>query len=109
MRLHEGKLLRIYCVEQDKHDGLPLHEWIIRQAVAHGMSGATVLRGMEGFGVHHRIHTAKILRLSDDLPLVIEIVDYPPQVEAFLKSIVSAVRNSLVTLEKVDIIAHDDA
>ena len=71
----DGKLLRIFIGESDKYEGHPLHEWIVRRAREHGLAGATVLRGLEGFGAHSRLHTAKVLRLSTDLPIVIEIVD----------------------------------
>src|SRR2546422_5168889 len=65
----EGHLLRIFVGESDRHDGTPLYEWIVRQARERGLAGATVLRGIEGFGAHSRLHTAKILRLSQDLPM----------------------------------------
>ena len=64
-----GKLLRIFIGESDKHEGLPLYEWIVRQARENGLAGATVLRGLEGYGAHSRLHKAKILRLASDLPL----------------------------------------
>lgn len=99
----EGRLLRIYIGESDRHQGLPLYEWIVRRAREQGLAGATVLRGLEGFGAHSRIHTARILRLSADLPLVIEIVDTLEKIEAFLPQIDSAISEGLATLEKVEI------
>ena len=99
----QGALLRIFIGESDRHEGMPLYEWIVRQARTHGLAGATVLRGLEGFGAHSRIHTAKILRLSTDLPLVIEIVDTREKIEAFLPAIDGAIREGLATLEKVEI------
>ena len=99
----QGALLRIFIGESDRHEGVPLYEWIVRQARTHGLAGATVLRGLEGFGAHSRIHTAKILRLSTDLPLVIEIVDTREKIEAFLPAIDGAIREGLATLEKVEI------
>jgi len=99
----EGQLLRIFIGESDKHDGKPLFEWIVEQARATGLAGATVLRGLEGFGAHSRIHTAKILRLSEDLPIVVEIVDTSDKIEAFLPSIDDAIKEGLATLEKVQI------
>mgnify|MGYP002624407034 CR=1 FL=1 len=99
----EGQLLRIFIGENDKHEGKPLYEWIVEQARGCGLAGATVLRGLEGFGAHSRIHTAKILRLAEDLPIVIEIVDTAEKIEAFLPHIDAAIKEGLATLEKVQI------
>jgi PII-like signaling protein len=99
----EGELLRIFIGESDQHEGRPLYEWIVRQARAAGLAGATVLRGLEGFGAHSRLHTAKVLRLSTDLPIVVEIVDTPEKIEAFLPIVDGAVREGLATVEKVRI------
>jgi hypothetical protein len=99
----EGKLLRIFIGENDKQDGLPLYEWIVRQAREQGLAGATVLRGLEGFGAHSRLHTAKILRLSNDLPIVIEIVDTEEKIEAFLPLIDSSIVEGLATVERVEV------
>lgn len=99
----EGHLLRIFIGESDRHDGMLLYEWIVRQARERGLAGATVLRGVEGFGAHSRLHTAKILRLSEDLPIVIEIVDTREKIEAFLPVIDAAIPEGLATLEKVQI------
>ena len=99
----EGHLLRIFIGESDKYEGKPLFEWIVQKARGNGLAGATVLRGLEGFGASSRIHTAKILRLSGDLPLVIEIVDTEEKIEAFLPLIDDAIREGLATLEKVQI------
>ena len=99
----EGQLLRIFIGESDKHQGQPLFEWIVQQARENGLAGSTVLRGLEGFGAHSRIHTAKILRLSEDLPIVIEIVDTSEKIEAFLPLIDAAIKEGLATLEKVHI------
>ena len=99
----DGKLLRIFIGESDKHDGRPLFEWIVRKAREHGLAGATVLRGLEGFGAHSRLHTAKVLRLSSDLPIVVEIVDTEEKIESFLPTIDVAIREGLVTLEKVEV------
>ncbi|HMC81625.1 MAG TPA: DUF190 domain-containing protein [Candidatus Polarisedimenticolia bacterium] len=99
----EGHLLRIFVGESDKHDGMPLYEWIVRQARAQGLAGATVLRGVEGFGAHSRLHTAKILRLSEDLPIVLEIVDSREKIESFLPVIDGAIPEGMATLEKVQI------
>jgi PII-like signaling protein len=99
----EGKLLRIFVGESDKHEGRPLYEWIVRKAREEGLAGATVLRGLEGFGAHSLLHTAKILRLSSDLPLVIEIVDTEDKIERFLPLIDDAITEGLVTVEKVEV------
>ena len=82
-----GHLLRIFIGESDKYDGKPLYEWIIHKAREYGIAGATVLRGIEGFGAHSRIHTSKILRLSEDLPVVIEIVDTLEKIDNFIPQI----------------------
>ncbi len=99
----DGKLLRIFIGENDKHESLPLYEWIVLKAREHGLAGATVLRGLEGFGAHSRLHTARILRLSSDLPIVVEIVDTEEKIESFLPLIDDAVGEGLATLEKVEV------
>jgi hypothetical protein len=99
----EGCLLRIFIGESDKHEGATLYEWIVRKAKEHGLAGATVLRGIEGFGAHSRVHTAKILQLSTDLPVVIEIVDTRENIEKFLPVIDGAIPEGLATLERVEV------
>ena len=99
----EGKLLRVFIGENDKYEGLPLYEWIVRQAREQGLAGATVLRGLEGFGAHSRLHTAKILRLSNDLPIVVEIVDTEEKIESFLPLIGAAIVEGLATVERVEV------
>jgi hypothetical protein len=99
----EGYLLRIFIGESDKHEGKPLYEWIVLKAREHGLAGATVLRGMMGFGAHSRLHTFKIERLSLDLPIVIEVVDAREKLEAFLRLIDDNVTEGLTTVEKVDV------
>ena len=99
----EGHLLRIFIGESDRHEGMALYEWIVRKAREQGLAGATVLRGLGGFGAHSRLHTAKVLRLSADLPIVIEIVDTIQKIEAFLPVIDGVVKEGMVTLEKADI------
>ena len=104
MRLPEdGQLLRIFIGESDKYERQPLHEWIVRKAREFGLAGATVFRGLEGFGADRRVHTAKILRLSSDLPIVIEIVDTPEKIEQFMPIIDDAIKEGLATLEKATI------
>jgi len=99
----EGQLLRILIGENDRYGKRPLYEWIVRKARESGLAGATVLRGLEGFGAHSRVHTAKILRLSSDLPIVIEIVDTQEKIAQFLPLIDDALTEGLATLEKVKI------
>lgn len=99
----DGCLLRIYLGESDKHEGKPLYEWLVLKAREAGLAGATVLRGIEGFGAHSRLHTAKILRLSEDLPIVVEIVDSAAKVEAFLPTVDGAIREGLAIVERVEV------
>lgn len=99
----KGHLLRVFIGESDRHEGVPLHEWLVRRAREHGLAGATVLRGLEGFGASSRLHTAKILRLSSDLPIVVEIVDTIEKIESFLPVVDEAVGEGLATVEKVDV------
>lgn len=98
-----GKLLRIFLGENDRHEGRPLYEWIVRAARENGLAGATVLRGLEGYGAASRLHTAKILRLSSDLPIVVEIVDTEEKIESFLALIDGVVREGLATVERVEV------
>lgn len=99
----DGCLLRIFIGESDKHDGKPLYEWIVLKAREQGLAGATVTRGIEGFGRASRIHTAKILRLSDDLPIVVELVDAPEKIEAFIEIVDPVIDGGLVTVEHVQV------
>lgn len=99
----EGKLLRIFLGESDRHEGMPLHEFLLREARHAGLAGATVVRGLAGFGAKSRIHTAKILRLSEDLPIVIEIVDLAEKIEAFLPTVDAVIKEGLVTIERVEV------
>jgi hypothetical protein len=99
----EGYLLRIFIGESDKHDGKPLYEWIVLKAREQGLAGATVLRGMMGFGAHSRIHTFKIERLSEDLPIIIELVDTQEKLENFFAIIDNEIEEGLATMEKARI------
>jgi PII-like signaling protein len=105
MRLpEEASLLRILIGEADRHAGKPLYEWIVREACKQGLAGATVLRGLMGFGANTRvIHTFKIECLSEDLPVVVEIVDTKEKLEAFLDLIDPHIKAGMVTLEKAEI------
>ena len=99
----EGSLLRIFIGESDRHDDRPLCQWLVEAARSRGLAGATVLRGLEGFGAHSRLHTANVLRLSADLPLVVEIVDTREKIESFLPVVDEAVVEGLATLEKAEV------
>lgn len=102
----EGLLLRIFLGESDTWHGRPLYEAIVRRVREEGLAGATVLRGIEGFGAHSRLHTTRILRLSEDLPVVVEIVDAAERIEAVLPILDEMIGEGLITLEKVQVIAY---
>lgn len=102
----EAKLLRIFVGESDKYHGKPLYEALVELARAKGMAGATVLRGIMGFGAHSRMHTAKVLRLSEDLPIVVELVDNAERIDAFLPELDAMIQEGLVTVERVRVIAY---
>ena len=104
----EAELLRIFIGESDKHKGRPLYEVLVEEARRRGLAGATVLRGTLGFGASSRIHTAKILRLSEDLPLVIEIVDGEDNINAFLPILDGMMSSGLITLEKVQVLQYGE-
>lgn len=99
----EGCLLRIFIGESDKHEGKPLFEWIVIKAHEYGLAGATVLRGIMGFGPSSKITTMKILRLSEDLPIIIEIVDTQEKLEEFLARINGVIQEGLITIERAQI------
>jgi PII-like signaling protein len=99
----EGCLLRIFVGESDRHSGRPLYEWIVLKAREQGLAGATVLRGLMGYGAHSRLHTFKVERLSLDLPIVVEIVDARDKLEAFLDLIDDDITEGLATLEKAEV------
>jgi len=102
----EATLLRIFIGEDDKANGRPLYESIVLKAREAHLAGATVLRGPMGFGRSSHLHTAKILRLSQDLPLVVEIVDSKENIEAFLPTLDGMMTSGLVTLEKAQVIRY---
>ena len=103
MDFQHGCLLRIFLGESDKHGGMALYEWIIEQAREHGIAGATAVRGIAGYGAHHRIHTAKVLRLSLDLPIIIEIADTEERIREFIAMIRPALSDGLATIEPIDL------
>ena len=102
----DALLLRIFLGEDDKYQGRPLYETIVLKARELHLAGATVLRGPMGFGHSSRLHTAKILRLSEDLPLVIEIVDEEEKIKGFLPELEKTMGSGLVTLEKVQVLQY---
>jgi len=105
----QGYLLRVFVGESDKHGHVPLYEAIVSKARETGLAGATVLRGVMGYGRHSVMHTAKILRLSEDLPMIVEIVDSLEKIEAFLPILDTMVSEGLVTLERVRVIHYRSA
>lgn len=107
MKLEEpGLLIRIFVGEADRYEGIPLYEAIVQCAREKGLAGATVLRGIEGFGAHNLIHSARAVRFSEDLPIVIEIVDQRAKIEAFLPELDGMIPEGLVTLEPVQVILY---
>jgi uncharacterized protein len=102
----EAQLLRIFIGEADKYNGQPLYQAIVKLARESGMAGATVLRGLMGFGAHSRMHSANVLRLSQDLPLVIEIVDKPERIAQMLPKLDDMIKEGLITLEKINVIMY---
>ncbi len=99
----EGYLLRIFIGESDRHDGKLLYEWLVLKAREEGLAGATVIRGMMGYGAHSRLHTFKIERLSQDLPIIVEIVDTREKLEGFLTLIDKEIEEGMATLEEIQI------
>ncbi|MBI3991204.1 MAG: DUF190 domain-containing protein [Candidatus Omnitrophica bacterium] len=102
----EGKLLRIFIGEQDRWHSIPLYEAIVNLAKTDKMAGATVVKGCMGFGCKSRMHTAKLLRLSEDLPIIIEIVDSEEKIKNFLPKLDEMVKEGLITLEKVNVVMY---
>lgn len=102
----DGKLLRIFIGEQDKWEGQPLYEAIVRLARRQGLAGATCLKGFLGYGARSHMHTVKLLRLSEDLPIIIEIVDSEDKLRAFVPQLDAMIQDGLVTLEKVDVLVY---
>lgn len=105
----QALMLRIYIGEDDRQGNRPLHEAIVLEARSRQLAGATVLRGAMGFGHSSRLHTSKILRLSQDLPLVIEIIDSEDKINAFLPVLDGLMSGGLVTLEKMQVLRYGTA
>ncbi len=104
-----GLLARIYIGESDTWHGRPLYEAIVHLLRERGLAGATVLRGIEGFGAKQHLHTTRILRLSEDLPVLIEVVDAEDRIRAILPELDGMVTGGMITLEKVEVIAYRGA
>jgi uncharacterized protein len=102
----DATLLRIFIGEDDQYEGTPLYETIVRKARELHLAGATVLRGAVGFGHSSRLHTSKILRLSEDLPLVIEIVDSPEKISQFLPFLREMMAGGMITMEQVRVLQY---
>ena len=102
----DGKLLRIFIGEADMWNGKPLYEEIVLLAKKDAMAGATAIKGFMGFGCKSHMHTAKLLRLSEDLPIIIEIVDSEEKIRQFLPKLDGMIAEGLVTLEKVDVLMY---
>jgi PII-like signaling protein len=99
----EGCLLRIFIGDADRHEGRPLYEWLVLRARELGVAGATVLRGSMGYGAHSKLHTFKIERLAEDLPVVLEFVDSREKLERFLADVDTVVHEGLATMEKAEV------
>jgi PII-like signaling protein len=104
--VEEAKLLRVFVGENHRYHGLPLFEAIIQKAREKGLAGATVLKGVEGYGMHRKIHTHRLLELAEEMPIVIEIVDTPEKIESFLPLLDEMVKEGAVTLEDVRLIRY---
>jgi PII-like signaling protein len=102
----DGKLLRIFIGESDKWQGKPLYQSIVELAKEKGMAGATAIKGFMGFGCKSQMHTAKLLRLSEDLPIIIEIVDGEEKITKFIGYLDDMVKEGLITIEKVNVIMY---
>lgn len=102
----DGILLRIFIGESDTWQGKPLYDAIVRRVREAGLAGATVVRGIEGFGAHSRLHTSRILRLSEDLPVIVEVVDTEERIESILPALDEMIGEGLITRERVQVIAY---
>lgn len=102
----EALELRILIGEADRWHGRPLHEAILERLMARGMAGATVLRGIEGFGRNAHLHTSKLLRLSEDLPIVIDVIDTAVRIRAVLPELDEMIADGLITLQPIEVVAY---
>lgn len=99
----EGRILRVFVGETDKCQGAPLYEWILKKAKETGLSGGTAVRGIAGFGAHSQIHSSKILDISTNLPIIIEIIDSREKIDAFLPILDEVIKEGLATVEPAEI------
>lgn len=104
--LEKAERIRIYTGEDDKYKGRPVADVVVEEARKLGLAGATVFRGLSGFGANSLIHTSKILRLSEDLPVVIEIIDHPENIDKFIKILDETISEGMVTRDPVNVIAY---
>ncbi len=102
----QGTLLRVYIGESDRWEGRSLHQALVEEAKRQGLAGATVLQGIMGYGAHSRVHTARLVDISPDLPIVVEFVDEEAKIQAFLPTVHTMVREGLVTLERVSVLMY---
>jgi len=107
--LEKAERIRIYTGEDDKYKGRPMADAIVEEARKMGLAGATVFRGLSGFGANSLLHTTKILRLSEDLPVVIEIVDHPDKLAPLMKQLDEMLKEGMITREPVDVILYRHA
>ena len=101
MQMANAQRIRVYSSETEQYEGTALYKWLISAAHQHGLAGATAIRAMEGFGSDGQLHTSKVLRLSADLPVIVEIIDAPDKIDNFLSAVDSALAAVLVTSEPV--------
>lgn len=101
--MEKAERIRIYIGEDDKYNKRPLADLIVEEAKKAGLAGATMFRGMSGFGANSLIHTTKILRLSEDLPVIVEIIDHPDAIDPFLKKLDSMLSGGMITREPVTV------
>jgi PII-like signaling protein len=102
----QGMLLRIFIGESDRWEHKSLYEALVREAKAQGLSGATVVHGTMGYGAHSRIHTARLVDISPDLPVIVELVDEETKVQAFLPTVEAMVHEGMVTVERVSVLLY---
>jgi PII-like signaling protein len=102
MQIEQSCRLRVYSDDSDKIDGVVVYEWLVKQAHSHGLRGATVLRGVMGYGGHGVVHTSKVFALAADLPVVVEIIDDRASLESFATEISANISNGLLSLENIE-------
>ncbi len=105
-KVEDGRRLSIFVGEDHRYKGQPLYEAIVRKAMEQGLAGATVLKGVESFGSHHKMHTTRLLRLAEDLPMVVEIIDTREKINAFLPCLDEMMEEGTVTVSDVKVIRY---